>query len=254
MRLSDHRSNVHSQSGEDGVIQEICRRLGPALGASPWCVEFGAWDGMFLSNTFTLVESHGWNAVYIESDAAKFADLTATAEAHPTIVPVHATVSGPVGSGSSLDDILGSTPLPPDYDVLSIDIDSTDLDVWAQHVSYRPKVVCIEVNSSLVPGIIQWHSSDRHPGNSFSATLQVARDMGYTLVCHTGNMILVADEHADAMGLSDLDRRYPERLFDWEWLDRQSTLRVRAVTAGTRLPEPVKDVVKKAMRRKPPTR
>jgi hypothetical protein len=41
---------VTSQDGEDGVIDEIMRRLGIAKG---WCVEFGAYDGKTDANVWT---------------------------------------------------------------------------------------------------------------------------------------------------------------------------------------------------------
>ena len=47
--LSQFRKNKHSQNGEDGVIAEICHRLAITNG---FFVEFGAWDGMHLSNTY----------------------------------------------------------------------------------------------------------------------------------------------------------------------------------------------------------
>ncbi|CAN0123266.1 unnamed protein product [Heterosigma akashiwo] len=33
-----------------------------------WCVEFGAWDGKHLSNTWSLINEHGWSSVQIEGD------------------------------------------------------------------------------------------------------------------------------------------------------------------------------------------
>lgn len=54
--LAAYRKNVNSQYGEDGVLQELVRRLGIANGQF---VEFGAWDGQHLSNTRLLLEQ-GW--------------------------------------------------------------------------------------------------------------------------------------------------------------------------------------------------
>ena len=41
------RRNVYSQNGEDGVLDEIFRRLSKNSG---WFCEFGAWDGRYGSN------------------------------------------------------------------------------------------------------------------------------------------------------------------------------------------------------------
>ena len=48
-----HTSNVFSQNGEDGIIEEILNRLEIQTG---WVCEFGAWDGIYLSNTFNLIK------------------------------------------------------------------------------------------------------------------------------------------------------------------------------------------------------
>lgn len=117
---------------------------------------------------------------------------------------------------NGLDAILSSTPLPKNYDVLSIDIDTYDLDVWSLHDEYRPKVVVIEINSGIAPGLLEWHHSGKR-GNSFSATLQVALEKGYTLLCHTGNMIFIDNSYVSRMDLDPLDIKYPERLFTYEY-------------------------------------
>jgi len=74
MSLLNYRKNIHSQNGEDGILEYIFDKLKASLPEEKWCVEFGAWDGKHLSNTFKLVEN-GWNGVYIEGDDIKFSDL-----------------------------------------------------------------------------------------------------------------------------------------------------------------------------------
>jgi len=216
-RLTEYRSDVYSQNGEDGVLEELIRRLGLDKGENSWCVEFGAWDGKHLSNTFLLVESQNWKGIFIEGDPRKFEDLKNTAMSFPSMLTVLCMVGGERGEGRSLDDLLSKTPIPYNYEILSVDIDSSDLDVWSRHLDYRPTIVVIEINSSLMPGILCWHEEGR-PGNSFSATLAVARSKGYSLVCHTGNMIFVKNEAMDLIGLDQLDQEFPERLFDSKWV------------------------------------
>ena len=63
-----YAKNIYSQNGEDGIIEELLKRLDIKNG---WVCEFGAWDGINLSNTFRLVEN-GFNAVFIEGDQNKY--------------------------------------------------------------------------------------------------------------------------------------------------------------------------------------
>lgn len=216
--FNKYQHNIHSQNGEDGVIAELNRQLKIIDADDNWCVEFGAWDGKHLSNTFSLVE-RGWNAVHIEGDPDRYKSLLDTSSRYPKIVPVNAYVARFSGDETCLDSILKKTRIPADFALLSIDIDSYDCDVWESVKLYRPKIVVIEINSSVPPGIV-WRHSSKTQGNTFSATLNVARQKDYTLVCHTGNLIFVRNNLVEHL---ELDRRfidYPELLFlfDSPWM------------------------------------
>ena len=66
--LKDYERNDTSQYGEDGVIERELAVIGDRSG---WCVEFGASDGVYLSNTHRLINREGFSAVLIEaSDTA----------------------------------------------------------------------------------------------------------------------------------------------------------------------------------------
>ena len=203
--------NHYSENGEDGVIAEILSRLEINPNSPKWCVEFGAWDGKLGSTTFRLVES-GYYAVYIESNPERFQLLLNTARFFPNIVPVCAEVSYNSSSEDSLSNILNRTQIPSEFEILSIDIDSYDLDVWETFTFYWPKIVIIEINSSVFPGILQRHSI-KTPSNSFSSTLNVGVKKGYTLVCHTGNLIFVRNDLVHTLMIPQRFIDYPELLF-----------------------------------------
>ncbi len=46
--LIEHKHNVYSQAGEDGIIEKTLEVISEN---DKWCVEFGVWDGLFLTNT-----------------------------------------------------------------------------------------------------------------------------------------------------------------------------------------------------------
>ena len=171
------RKNIFSQNGEDGVLEEVLKKIN--ISRDGWCCEFGAWDGKVGSNTFNLVKNYNFKAVYIESDKKKFKDLEKTQKKYPNIFAINKVIEKNVNSSNSLERVLENTEIPLDFEILSIDIDSYDLDVWETLEKYRPKIVVIEVNSSIKPGIIQRHN-ESNQGNSFSATVNVGKKKNYT--------------------------------------------------------------------------
>jgi hypothetical protein len=230
--LNGFRKNIYSQNGEDGVLCEILKRLDIICpnnleGGSYWCCEFGAWDGKNQSNTFNLVKEYSWNAVMIEGNKERFIDLERTVQEYPSIHAIHAFVDYKPDSEHLLDKILKKCPIPTDFELLSIDIDSDDLAVWQSLNEYNPKIVVIEINSSIPPGILMWHSLGKMPplsddqygqGNSFSSTLNVGIKKGYSLVCHTGNMIFVRNDLIPKVRIDRIYFDFPELLFDTSWL------------------------------------
>ena len=106
---------------------------------------------------------------------------------------------------------------------MSIDIDSYDLDVWETLEKYRPKIVVIEINSSIEPGIIQRHDL-KNQGNSFSATVGVGKKKGYVLVCHTGNCIFLRDDLKNKINYEENSLNNPDILFDRSWLNKRDNI------------------------------
>ena len=75
MNINSNSNNIYSQSGEDGIIKQFLLLISESHSLSKWCVEFGAWDGKFLSNTFNLVENFSSKGVYIEGSKKHFINL-----------------------------------------------------------------------------------------------------------------------------------------------------------------------------------
>jgi hypothetical protein len=89
VHLEDHRADVHSQFGEDGMIREALRLI-PDVPTR--CVEFGAWDGRYKSNTRRLIVEDDWSAVLIEADPARFGELERTYAQSPGVTCVQGRV------------------------------------------------------------------------------------------------------------------------------------------------------------------
>jgi hypothetical protein len=190
--------NVYSQNGEDGIIEWVFRRVAPRHRI---CVEFGAWDGRNLSNTFNLIAHRGWKAVYIEADPKKFQALQKTAANYPTITPVCSLVTAT--GESSLDRILERQGIPEDFDLLSIDIDGGDYDVWEATVRHRPTLVVIEHNATFPPGV---DHIDRRGlgfiGSSTTSLAALASRKGYALLgCTATNSFFLLESCFSALGV-----------------------------------------------------
>jgi len=219
--LYKYRKDCYSQNGEDGVIEEILKRLNVKNG---FCVEFGAWDGKYLSNTYHLVKDCGWKGLHIESDPDKFAELMD----NPMVVagnitPVKAYVA--LEGESMLDRILAKHNVPKNFELLSIDIDGEDLNVWKTVTAYRPQIVIIEIDSSIEPTVLRV-LPDGRPEKSFANMLKLGQEKGYTLVCHTGNMFFVLNELAGRLGI-DEELNDPISLFCDKWKKKRQGLLYR---------------------------
>lgn len=191
--------NIYSQNGEDGVIEELLNRLNITNG---WVCEFGAWDGKHSSNTFNLVKNKQFKAIFIEGDNNRYNDLLKTVDEFQTIVPIKAHVDYN-DTKNSLDNLLKNTDIPNDFDILSIDIDSFDYQVWKSVKAYKPKIVIIEINSSVKANDSEWiHTPNKYQGTGFKPTYDLGIEKGYKFVLHTGNMFFVREDLFDKLNIT----------------------------------------------------
>ena len=71
-----------------------------------------------------------------------------------------------------IDSLLAITPVPQNFELLSIDIDSYDWQLWNAQEKYRPKTVIIESNCVIPPGISQIQNPPASSGASFTALVR----------------------------------------------------------------------------------
>jgi hypothetical protein len=179
--LLDYRYDEHSQSGEDGVIKKILNIL---PNKDKWCVEFGAWDGLYLTNTRRLILAEGYSGILIEANKKKFEKLKLNYSNHKdTVTPINRFVG--FGDNDNLDCILANTAIPSDFDLLSIDIDGNDYHVWKRVALYRPKLVVIEFNQTIPSEVrfVQKKIPALNQGASILSLYELGKEKGYELVC-----------------------------------------------------------------------
>ena len=206
--LLESAKDVCSQFGEDGILQKVFDIIGTN---NKWCVEFGAWDGVHLSNTCHLIRDHGWMGVQIEGHKSKFDALQKNFAELKNAIQIRATIGYTPGA-DTIEDALKSTAIPLDFDLISIDIDGNDYHVWASIETYRPRVVVIEFNPTIPNDVVFIQDRDMsvNEGCSLAALIRLGGQKGYELVCATranGIFVLkeefqkfaIADNHIDSM-------------------------------------------------------
>ena len=189
--------------GEDGLIFEILRRLPLPKNIDRWCCEFGAWDGLFLSNTARLIKEENYHAVLIEPDKKRLKDLQVNFP-QESVVKIASFVT-PQGT-RSIDVILSKTPIPSDFDFLSIDIDGMDYYILQSLKKFRPKLICIEFNPTIPNSVyfVQDENSKIKQGSSAKAIWDLAISKEYTVIAATDfNLFLLDDKYLELF-LADL--------------------------------------------------
>jgi hypothetical protein len=203
--LSNFAENVTSQHGEDGIVRKILELIGTA---NEWVVEIGAWDGKHLSNSWSLTNRQGWHGVLVEGDAERCVQLRRNCADLPKVTVRQAFVGFTAEAPNSIDRILADTAIPPDFDLLSIDIDGNDYYVWQAMTRYRPRIVIIEYNPTVGNDVVFVQDPDErlNQGCSLLALIRLGQEKGYELAAvTTSNGIFVRAEDFPRLAIADND-------------------------------------------------
>ncbi len=207
-KLNIFANNITSQHGEDGIIQYILKHVStPKV-----CVEFGAWDGKYLSNTFSLWHDSDWEGILIEADKGR-CDVIKSNYSSKHNIRVFNQLITPTGDGS-IHSLFSKNGIGSDVGIMSIDIDSYDYYIWKYMESVDPYIVIIEHNP-LIPGYVDYHDPEGEVFLKCSAkSLEIlGKEKGYTLICCTvTNSIFVKNEIFDNRFFPDMPVEY---LFDY---------------------------------------
>ena len=181
--LLAYASNMYSQNGEDGIIARVFSVIGPG---QKRCCEYGAWDGVHLSNTRALIEKN-WSGALIECDDARFKRLKDNAQQFPKVVAINACVDT---TANRLSALLKNAGFQRELDFLSIDVDGLDYDLFLSLDDIRPRLICVEVNAGHDPdstAIIPRQVAANNVGQPLSVFVSAADKAGYRLICYTDN-------------------------------------------------------------------
>jgi hypothetical protein len=200
--LQKYKNNVTSQCGEDGIIEKILDTIGET---NKWCVELGAWNGKHFSNSWSLINMHGWSAVLIEGENKKFLELDQLYSENSNVYTVNTFVDI-YNDDNSLDTILSGTPIPEYFDFLCIDIDGCDWHIWDSLDNYHPRIVLIEFNPTIPNNVyfVQDKNIKINHGSSLRAMIELGKNKGYELVATTEwNAFFVRREDFSKFDITD---------------------------------------------------
>ena len=203
--LKEYASNVTSQKGQDGILEKTFGIIGDN-NYSPWCVEFGAWDGKHLSNTYNLIVNKGWSSVQIEGMDKKFLELSKNYAPYSNVYTIKTLVG--FEEDNNLDSVLSTTPIPKKFGFLSIDVDGCDYHIWKSLNNYRPTVVLIETNHTVPNDIIFIQDQDMsiNQGSSLLAFIELGKQKGYELIATIGqDALFVVKELYSKFNIPDND-------------------------------------------------
>lgn len=184
-RVAHFARKFYSMAGEDGIIREICRRIG--VTDDGYFVEFGV-DYHGLENNTLYLLLKGWKGLWIE--AAPSINEAAEKSFRHHIDSGRLTLLNERVNAETIESLFKRGGVPAEPDVLSIDIDGNDYWVWQAITNYRPKVVVVEYNAVLGDDVAvvmpyktghAWEGS-YYMGASLKALEKLGREKGYSLV------------------------------------------------------------------------
>jgi hypothetical protein len=182
-RLLRYGFKIYSQNDEDGIIQEIFRRIGVAARTF---VEFGVATGSECNTVKLLIE--GWRGLWMEADPLRANSIRRTFDPfcqHEKLVVLEKRVTA-----ENIDALLSEHAAGAEIDLISIDIDYNDYWIWKAITTVRPRVVVIEYNASLRPPLSltvpydpqgSWDGSNFY-GASLEALVRLGAGKGYRIV------------------------------------------------------------------------
>jgi len=207
--------NAHSyfsESGEDGICEHIFDVIGTR---SKYYLEFGAWDGTYLSNTAFFRTKKNWTGLLLDGGYEN-----AEINLHKHFL-----------TAENITDLFAKYLVPEEFDLLSVDIDGNDYWLLEKILAkYHPRVLVLETNQLISPKIaatvaynpeILWDVNDRYFGASASAFDNLGKKHGYTMVgMHDQNVFLVQSVDAvkfsnEIEGLGEIEKLFKPRVPRW---------------------------------------
>lgn len=196
--LYEYGFDINSQNGEDGINLFLLESLGITGGL---CLEIGAWDGFYLSNTANIWSQNlNYNVILIEAldrlDKNKLESVYTNVDCYVTTV----------NDTNTLEDIILKSKFCPrdnNFILASIDVDENDLNVTKGLGKFKPIILIVEPNGNII-------ERTNPEGHTVLDIVNLAESMGYTLLGmsgypekHSGNVYLIRNDYASLFEITN---------------------------------------------------
>ena len=186
--------NSFAQNNEDIIVDDIMKEYN--ILRTGYSVEFGGWDGLYLSNIAFFNKKYNDNLLFIEGDISKVNDGIKNYKNVSNVKFENTFVN--FSGANSLDKILAKNHFPNSFDILSIDVDGNDYHIWTSLENFSPSIVIIEFNFSIPNDVefVQEKNMRTNHGSSAKSLCHLATKKGYSLLRVTeSNLIFLNNRY-----------------------------------------------------------
>ena len=223
-RLNKQMKTINDPEGGDGLISYILEVIHEYLEMDPikLVVEFGAHTGENGVFSDFLIKD-GYKAILIEADKDQFEDLVDKYKDNSNVICINKLID--IEGPNTLDQILSKAQVPKIFDLLLIDVDSIDYQIWESVNKYKPLLAVIEFNETYGPNLKrihnielnQWSARRNHSvgeyigssviaGSSLRSINELSKSKGYMLLTYTrNNAFFIKEELFHLFHLQEVD-------------------------------------------------
>lgn len=191
--FNDYEYQVHSQWGEDGLIQYLIKKV---VIDRPIFIEFGV-ENYTESNTRFLLTNNNWSGLVIDGSEENIHYI----KNDPIFWRYNLKAECAFIDKENINSLIQKNGIHGDFGLLSVDIDGNDYWVWEAINVVSPRIVVCEYNSTWGDNLAvstpyhptflrtNAHYSNLYFGASITALTKLAGSKGYSLVGsnQTGN-------------------------------------------------------------------
>ncbi len=176
-----------AQHNEDQILINLFLKKNIKRGVF---VEFGAWDGIHLSNCKLLAENN-WSGFFIEGNYNRFKECAENYKKNNKIKIINKFIN----EKYDLENLIKENDIS-EIDILSIDIDGKDLMELKRLKSINPRVIIIEFNS-LIPFDVECEDKIGGNGSSYLSINNYLSKKNYKLINFTPCNLIYIDKNFD---------------------------------------------------------